>query len=193
MKRYQQIIPAFLFALLSACPTEAGSLDELYRDIVRSENQGYLPMFVKNRSIPDILPDESTLGQIKGKAVAPLKEPVPAPVNLTNDRLAREAARKAAVLQWENTLKAVAENRVTPVELEEINYRALQNDPRAVEVLAWMNARGVGVKTDLIQAFHLYQKAAALNVPNAAENAAQVYKVMKPEQRRFLTRDKNNS
>ena len=142
---------------------------------------------------PDILPDEDSLGQIKDQAASPLKDPVPGPVNLTNDRMAREAARKAAVLQWENTLKAVAENRVTPVELEEINYRALQNDPRAVEVLAWMNARGVGVKTDLIQAFHLYQKAAALNVPNAAENAAQVYKVMKPEQRRFLTGNSDNS
>lgn len=184
MKKYQQIIPAFLLSLLTAIPAAAGSLDDLYRDIVRSENQGYLPMFVKNRSIPDILPDENQLNLSKENA--PSARQLPDSVNLTNDRLAQEEARKAAQMQWDNTLKAVAENRVTPLELEEINYRVTQNDPKAVEVLAWMNARGVGVKTDLIQAFRLYQRAAELNVANAAENAAQVFKTIPVEQRRLL-------
>lgn len=62
-----------------------------------------------------------------------------------------------------------------------------KNDPKAVEVLAWMNARGIGIKPNLVEAFNLYQKAAALKVPLAAENALLVYKSMNAEQRRLVT------
>lgn len=98
-----------------------------------------------------------------------------------------EAARLAAIQRWENALKAVEENRVTPLELEIINDYAAKNDPKAVEVLAWMNARGIGIKPNLVEAFNLYQKAAALKVPRAAENALLVYKSMNAEQRRLVT------
>ena len=43
----------------------------------------------------------------------------------------------------------------------------------------------------MIRAFHLYRKAAALNVPNANNNAAQVYKAMTREQRESLNALKN--
>ena len=61
MKKYKQIIIALL--VLCSCPGTAlsASLDELYRDIIRSENKGYLPLFVKNREIPDILVEKEGL------------------------------------------------------------------------------------------------------------------------------------
>ena len=150
-----------IFSLLFlSLPAHATSLDEIYRDLVRSDNSGYLPMFVKNRNAPDFLLDD-------------------------------EAALKAARLKWQNTLLAVKNNHVTPVELEEIQKHVNDNEPQAVELFAWMFARGIGVQTDLVRAFHLYRKAAALNVPNANNNAAQVYKAMTREQRESLNALKN--
>ena len=64
MKKYNRIILSFCIFLLCPGLASATSLDELYRDIVRSDNQGYLPMFVKNRSIPDVLIEEEILRQI---------------------------------------------------------------------------------------------------------------------------------
>lgn len=164
----------------------ASSLDELYRDIVRSDNQGYLPLFVKNRNIPDILIEEELLKQNWADTVHPLKEPVPDVVNLSNDRLLREQEIAAANKRWQETMLAVRENRVTPIELQEINRRVQKEDPHATEILAWMNARGIGVPLNLTEAFALYQRAAVLNVPNAAENAKKVYRSMTPQQRRNL-------
>lgn len=115
------------------------------------------------------------------------KKNIPHPIYISNDRDAQKAARLAAIQRWENALKAVEENRVTPLELEIINDYAAKNDPKAVEVLAWMNARGIGIKPNLVEAFNLYQKAAALKVPRAAENALLVYKSMNAEQRRLVT------
>lgn len=146
-------------------------------------------MFVKNRNAPDFLLDDEAAKQImppKETKTIDMKA-----VNLESERLKREAALKAARLKWQNTLLAVKNNHVTPVELEEIQKHVNDNEPQAVELFAWMFARGIGVQTDLIRAFHLYRKAAALNVPNANNNAAQVYKAMTREQRESLNTLKN--
>lgn len=179
----------FFILLFSSLPAHATSLDEIYRDLVRSDNSGYLPMFVKNRNAPDFVLDEEA-----SKKIMPPRESknidVKA-VNLESKRLKREAELKAAQLKWQNTLLAVKNNRITPVELEEIQKHVNNNEPQAIEIFAWMNARGIGIQTDLIKAFHLYRKAASLNVPNANNNAAQVYKAMTREQRESLNAFKN--
>ena len=179
-----------IFGLLFlSLPAYAASLDEIYRDLVRSDNSGYLPMFVKNRNAPDFVLDDETAKQImppKETKTIDMKA-----VNLESERLKREAALQAARLKWQNTLLAVKNNHITPVELEEIQKHVNDNEPQAVELSAWMFARGIGVQTDLIKAFHLYRKAAALNVPNANNNAAQVYKAMTREQRESLSALKN--
>ena len=54
-QKMKQIVFIILSLMFAAPESSANSLDELYRDIIRSDNQGYLPMFVKNRDIPDIL------------------------------------------------------------------------------------------------------------------------------------------
>ncbi len=187
MKKYYLI--SLFISCLAFTPKQvyASSLDELYRDIVRSDNQGYLPLFVKNRNIPDILIEEELLRQ-NNESPHQLKTPVPDPINLNNDRQAKEQAAAIAHKRWEDAMRAVRENRVTPIELQEINYRVQKEDPHATEILAWMNARGIGVTINLPEAFALYQKAATLNVPNAAENAIKVYKSMSSQQRYDLQR-----
>lgn len=185
MKKYQKIIIAIALALLFSKPVLATSLDELYRDIIKSENRGYLPLFVKNRTIPDILIEEEVLKKIPETKSEDLKNALPA-INLTNDRAKQEWMRKLYTEKWHHVILSVQENRVTPMDLEEINKRVSLNDPKAVEILAWMNAKGVGVKTNLLKAFRLYQKAETLNIPHASDNAKQVYKVMTPDQRAQL-------
>lgn len=184
MNKYLKLIFTALI-LFSSQPVLAASLDELYRDIIRDDNEGYLPIFVKNRNQPELLFEEDLEKLTPKKTVEPNLEEEP--INLINERKIREAKALAKIKKWQNTIKAVRENRVTPVELEEINNRILINDPKAIEILAWMNARGVGVKQDLITAFNLYQKAAALNVEGANKNAALVYRSMSRLQRESLT------
>ena len=176
---------AIICLLFSVSQASAGSLDELYRDLIKSDNEGYLPMFVKNRKAPDILTDK----QISDSDVAQPAEAVveeTLEVNFVDPRKVKEEAEKAALQKWENTIKAIQQNNVSPVDLEEIITQSDKNNPKAIEIYAWMNTRGVGIKQNLLKAFELYQKAAKLNVANAENNAAQIYKDLSADQRAQL-------
>ena len=48
-----------LLAFLFVKPAHSTSLDEIYRDLVKSDNEGYLPLYVKNRKIPDVLIEDT--------------------------------------------------------------------------------------------------------------------------------------
>ena len=168
--------------LLFLGTAQAASLDELYRDIIRSDNRGYLPLFVKNRKIPDSLFNAEGLNLPRKSNVDSLSDPI----KLSNDFKQRIASAKENRDQWDRTIAAVKSNQVTPLELNDITTRVNENDPVATEILAWMYTRGVGVTPDFIEAFHLYKKAARLNVANAEQNALIVYKAMNEEQRRQL-------
>ncbi len=182
MKHIAQIIICLIIGLFYSGLVQASSLDDLYRDVIRSDNDGYLPLFVKNRSMPDVLIEEEILKKATDQQPAELKKDSK-PINLTNDIQAKEAAKRAKQLKWEQTLQAVKENRVTPLDLDEITYRVSLGDAKAVEVLAWMYTKGVGVSPDFVAAFRLYQQADKLNVQGAKENAAKVYKAMTAEQK----------
>ena len=174
-----------LLALLFVKPAHSTSLDEIYRDLVKSDNEGYLPLYVKNRKIPDVLIEDGiTEIPLAIKAEGPKITPYQIP--LVDKYKIEEEARIARQRKWENAVLAVKENRVTPVELDEILLRVAENNPYAVEIYAWMNARGIGIPQDLVHAFNLYQQAIFLKVAGAEKNAAAVYKVMKPEQRQQI-------
>lgn len=174
-----------LLAFLFVKPAHSTSLDEIYRDLVKSDNEGYLPLYVKNRKIPDVLIEDGiTEIPLAIKAEDPKITPYQIP--LVDKYKIEEEARIARQRKWDNAVLAVKENRVTPVELDEILLRVAENNPHAVEIYAWMNARGIGIPQDLVHAFNLYQQAIFLKVAGAEKNAAAVYKVMKPEQRQQI-------
>ncbi len=183
-------LAAFIYTLLLfflSTEAAAASLDDLYRDIIRSDNQGYLPLFVKNRKMPDILGTEKITARPSSDAVGDTaSQKLPEAVSLVNPIPARKAALKAKELKWEQTLKTIEQNRVTPLELDELHRRLHLNDPKAIEVLAWMYTKGVGVQVDYIEAYKLYRKAALLNVPQAKENARLVFQSMNDEQRKKI-------
>jgi len=168
---------------LAPFTASATSLDELYRDIIRSDNSGYLPLFVKNRNEQIILIEEDDFDS------APQTQPTKIQTSsqrlkLSNDLLQKSALTKAKQIQWLKTLAAIKSNQVTPLELHDVMSRAQNNEPKAVEILAWMYTNGVGVSTDFVEAFNLYRKAAELKVANAEKNASIVYQSMNEEQRR---------
>lgn len=181
----KKLIFLTLLAALYASPALATSLDAIYRDLVKSDNQGYLPLFVKNRKAPDILNDEQITNI---PPVEEVQEPkvVPYQIPLVDKYKIAKEAELERLRRWDNAVKAVQENRVTPLELDEILRYVAVNNPKAVEIYAWMTARGVGVKQDLVKAFNLYQQAIFLHVPNAEKNAAIVYRDLTPEQRQQI-------
>lgn len=179
-------ILAGVFGLFSLQAAYAASLDELYRDIIRSDNRGYLPLFVKNRHAPVTLADDEDFADYQAVKSSLPEGTGTEVVNLSNNYKNPTALAKARQLQWLKTIAAVKANQVTPLELNDITTRVKENDPKATEILAWMYTNGVGVSTDFIEAFNLYKKAATLNVANAEKNALAVYKSMNEEQRRFI-------
>ncbi len=184
MKRFIALILVGIAFVFDAKAAAAPSLDDIYRDIIRSDNRGYLPLFVKNRQAPVLLPEEEALAE-----AAPAKSsalPEGTMIKLSNDIKQRNALLKARQLQWLKTVAAVKSNQVTPLELNDITSRAKENDPKAIEILAWMYTKGVGVSTDFVEAFNLYKKAARLNVANAEKNALSIYKSMNEDQRRQI-------
>ncbi len=169
--------------LLMPVNVRASSLDGIYRDIIRSNNSGYLPLFVKNRHLPDILLSDEELK----KSISTPNNLKPIEHNqklkLSSDFADVDALKKAQHYQWLKTIAAVKSNQVTPLELDEIYTRARSGDAKAIEILAWMYTKGVGVSTDFVEAFNLYKKAALLNVANAERNAMIIYKAMNETQR----------
>ncbi|MBR2922845.1 MAG: SEL1-like repeat protein [Alphaproteobacteria bacterium] len=166
----------------------ATSLDELYRDVIRADNSGYLPLFVKNRKAPMVSLEEEDLIPVKPKKQKAVEYKGEI-LNLTNDVSERVKTAQERQLQWGKTIAAIKSNQVTPVELDDITNRVRDEDPKAIEILAWMYTNGVGVSKDFVEAFNLYKRAAQLNVTNAEKNAIIVYKSMNEEQRRRI---KNN-
>lgn len=185
MKIIYGIFFAIAYMMVCVQTSFATSLDEMYRAVIRSDNSGYLPLFVKNRKAPVVVLEEDDLEEVKpsaSKAVEYKREVL----NLTNDVSERMKAAKERQLQWIRTVEAVKSNQVTPVELDDITSRVKDEDPKATEILAWMYTNGVGVAKDFVEAFNLYKKAAQLNVANAEKNAFIVYKSMNEEQRRRI-------
>ena len=186
MKYFMAFMTLLFIALLPDASLAASSLDELYRDIIRSDNQGYLPLFVKNRKVPgDLLIDEDNISSIKHLQPAPVDGNTEI-INLSNTYGRDSVLAKARQQQWLKTVAAVKSNQVTPFELNDITSRVKENDPKATEILAWMYTKGIGVTPDFVTAFNLYKKAASLNVANADKNASLVYKSMNDEQRRLV-------
>lgn len=187
MKKYIKITFLAAFTVFLSSSAGAASLDELYRSIIRDDNEGYLPIYVKNRARPEMLFGEEFDNIPDKPAPKVYDKPEDKTINLINEQKIKEETELLRIRRWENAVKAVRENRVTPVELTEIENYARQKDPKAIEILAWMNTKGIGVRQDLVKAFHLYREAAALNVPQAQKNAALIYKAMTRRQRELLT------
>lgn len=173
-------------SLVQASNVQGTSLDEIYRDVIRSDNSGYLPIYVKNRTAPEFILNEEQLKkaqEIPNVIALPTENKI---IDFEDYRAQREEEEKIKTERWIKAVEAVKKNNVTPIDLHEIESKAETEDSSAIEILAYMYARGIGVKMDLIKAFRLYKRAERHNVKNAKENAAKIYKIMTSDQRAAL-------
>ena len=184
MNKKLKIILGLLIFCSSIQTGEAASLDEIYRDIVRDDNSGYLPIFVRNRNRPELLFEDS-LPKESSKEETKKAQPV---VKLLDERKIKQDAIKAETERWQNTIKAIQANKITAKELRVLDEYVAKNDSKAIEIKAWMLAKGHGVKPNLVESFLLYRKAEKLGVKDARKNAAQVYRAMNREQRESLAK-----
>ena len=189
MNKAKFIICAVLMLGFCVKSSQAAGLDEIYRDLVRSDNRGYLPLFVKNRQAPSLIDgDKEFLPDTSMEEETNIIEKGMKDINFKNERLIKNAEIEAAELRWKKVLANVQAGYVSSFELDELNQRVENNNPQAVEVLAWIYSKGVGVEPDLIKAFGLYKQAINLKVPDAMENAVKVYKAMSPAQKEELAK-----
>ena len=106
MKKIKTLVFTFLLLFFSANLVQAMSLDEIYRDVVRSDNRGYLPMFVKNRTAPDFLDEEVVLKDVpepKPEDTSPVNPDLEI-VKLENQRKIHEAKLRAELAEWQALL-----------------------------------------------------------------------------------------
>lgn len=97
--------------------------------------------------------------------------PLPAPARRPTDAILAIAERIKA---W----------RPAPGDLARLRIAAAAGDPRAIELLAWCELKGIGTSRDPIAAYFLYGAAAAASVPHARANQAAIYEaVLTPHQR----------
>ena len=189
MNKVKFIIYAGLLSFVVTKGVCAAGLDEIYRDLVRSDNRGYLPLFVKNRQAPSVIDeDKIVLPNDDFEESSDVLEKGLNEINFQNERLIKKAEFEEAEKRWKKVLANVQSGYVSSFELDELNKREQENNSQAVEVLAWLYSKGVGVEPDLIKAFHLYKKAIALKVPEAMENAVKVYKAMSSQQKQELSK-----
>ena len=101
-----------LTLVCSFCATinqaQSTSLDEMYRDLVRSNNTGYLPTYIKNRNAPEFLIDhEQLIKAQENKDIYP-EDAEDVEVNFDDKRLVRERIEKANLLTIGETGSLVA-------------------------------------------------------------------------------------
>jgi len=178
---------------LSFLPTQACafglSLDDMYRDIVRSENDGYLPTYISNKNTIDIQIDDGD--EVKKIESPKLKEGENSIVYLNNKRKEDKAKAAARRKEWQEIVNAVKKSKVSPYHFTKIQAMSDNDNPKAIELLAWMKANGVGCKQDLVSSYYLYKKASRLKVKNASKNALVVYKSLPDRTRRELSKFHN--
>lgn len=162
---------------------KSASLDEIYRDVIRDDNSGYLPIFVRNRNRPELLFEDNLPKE--EKTIKKKEQPT---VKLLDERKIKQDAIKAEKERWKNTIKAIQTNQITAKELKTLDEYVEKDDSKAIEIKAWMLAKGHGIKQNLVESFLLYRKAEKLGVKDAKKNAAQVYRAMNRDQRESLVK-----
>lgn len=183
---YISVLCAVFLISAGNVQAQSTSLDAIYRDLVRSDNLGYLPIYIKNRNAPEFIIDEERAKKSQeGQEIYQLKDQNLI-INFEDNRIDQDEVDRMNALKWQQTIQAVKNNMVTPKELDEIKNRIKQNNPDAIEIYAYMNAKGIGVQKDFIKSFNLYRQAEKLGVPQAKENAIKVFKAMSPEQKQKL-------
>jgi TPR repeat protein len=83
-----------------------------------------------------------------------------------------------------SVIAGIRAKKLGAAEMQFLEARAEQKEPRAVETLAWCKLNGVGWPADPIAAFFLYGEAAQLGVPAAKDNQVTIFESRLTQQQR---------
>jgi len=180
---------ALFLLFLAIIPKEASSfglsLDDMYRDIVRSENDGYLPTYISDKNTLDLQLDDNDVKKIESPKLENEENKV---VYLKSKRKENKAKIEAEKKEWQQIVNAAKRAKISPYHYTKIQDMADNKNPKAIELLAWMKANGIGCSQDLVSSYYLYKKASRLKVKNASKNALLVYKSLPDNTRRELSK-----
>ena len=159
------------------------SANELYQDILRLENDGNLPAYIRETR-PLLGSDDVAMkeGAFTPKTHMQNVRAFQRHVSVSEERMPDAVGSST----WNELVKAVAGGRPSAFDIDAIKVLADNNKPEAVEMLAWMYAKGVGVNRNFKSAWFLYMRAADLEVENAIDNAQMIYASMTGAERRSL-------
>jgi hypothetical protein len=116
------------------------------------------------------------------KLEPPFAAPPPAPDSRDSAADARQPSTRATPLAAKEPTdpllviaKHIENARPEAGDLDRLRHAADAGDGRAIELLAWCALKGIGMGRDPVQAYLLYGKAAAADVPHAQQNQALVF------------------
>jgi hypothetical protein len=120
---------------------------------------------VEHRTLP---PDAPAPKSAKGKDGKPVAVPV-------------------HVSTYQDTIDRIQARKPTEGDIALLQTRAKTGDPAALELLAWCEYSGVGVKVDAMRAYLLYGEAAEAGAPKAKANQQLIYgRVLTQDQRQKI-------
>lgn len=173
------ILIIFISLIISPNRVQAFSMDSVYRDVMRSENNELLPAFVKNSDSSSLKFDKEIEKYEETTETANETEYM----SFVNKKQLRDDKAIKDNQEWQETLLAIEKNQVTPIDLERLQTKVDAKDPKATEIYAFMLTKGIGVSKDFIKAFNTYKKAESLGIDTAKQNSTEIYKAMTPDQR----------
>ena len=176
--------------MLNASPAYAFGLDldEMYRDIIKSENAGHLPSYSFNKVVKEKKVQKEEAKKEAETIKIPEKKELPASLMAnTVPAKAKSLVQTKDDKKWKEVVIAVQKGNPSPFDIAEIEKQAEAKDVQAVEILAWIKANGVGCEQDLQKAWALYNLASQLGVKDAAQNANAVYRAMNRYEKDILS------
>jgi TPR repeat protein len=101
-------------------------------------------------------------------------------------------ATRFSAADLKRAIARVQANRAAATDMAVLEAKAAENEPAAVEVLAWCRLYGCGRAPDRVEAYRLYGRAAALSVPHARENQRIVFEHLMTDGERQKVLDAEN-
>lgn len=173
------IIFFILTASSGSCLAFSQTVDKMYEELLKLEG------------------GSNTSGQAKEAAPAHQADNAAPQAKLSHIQSVEEFAKQTDIAperypvstddrRWKDIIAAVATGYPSAFDIDYLKTLADRGVPDATELLAWMYAKGVGVKTDLKASWFLYMKAAELGVDNAKSNAGRIYEAMSAKEKKEL-------
>jgi len=102
---------------------------------------------------------------------------------------AQEAERRAADQAWKALVARINGRSVSIKDVVDIDIRVRSGDAEAMELLAWMYLKGVGVAVDYARSYALYARAFLAGRAHTKDNLDKIWPYLKAQEKEALRRE----